>query len=321
MEKIIYEIAEGLGLSDIRITLLAGDASTRKYYRIEHSGGSFVLMKGEPFSDGDPNLQSLKAYSHMGINVPAVHKIFPELGVIIQQDVGDLHLQLIKDTCRLKKYYKEAVDVLVAFQRKAFEHEKEGTDLYPNKVRFTHEKFMSELNMTTEYYINGIRGGKGSGLQKSILHELYVSIVDEMMKQPFLLQHRDYHSRNLMVHSDKLYVIDIQDSRLGPFAYDIASLVIDPYIELGSALYDDIINSYYDGIKDIVKCDHSQYLRFYNLCFLQRGIKILGTFAYQKINKNNPNYLRYIPVSVEKIKKVSAEFPDWNDVILKEILL
>ena len=320
MEKIIYEIAEGLGLNDIHITLLTGDASTRKYYRVEHSGGSFVLMKGDPFPDSDPNLQSLKAYSEMGINVPSVHKVFPELGVMIQQDVGNMHLQLVKDMGHLKKYYEEAVNILITFQKKAFSHEKDGRDIYPNKIRFTHEKFMSELNMTTEYYVNGIRGVKGSDRQKNRLQELYTNIINEMMEQPFLLQHRDYHSRNLMVHSDKLYVIDIQDSRLGPFTYDVASLVIDPYIELDNVLCDDIIDSYYKGIKDIVKCDHGQYLRYYNLCFLQRGIKILGTFAHQKINRNNPNYLKYIPIVIEKIKKVSVEFPEWNDAILKEIL-
>jgi aminoglycoside/choline kinase family phosphotransferase len=263
---------------------------------------------------------SLKAYSDMGINVPVVHNVFPDLGIMIQQDIGDVHLQLIGDKAKLGRYYEEAVDILITFQKKAFEYERNGKDLYPLKIKFTHEKFISELNMTTEYYINGLRGAKGSVSQKEVLQGLYKDIVTEMMEQPFLLQHRDYHSRNLMVHSDKLYVIDIQDSRLGPFTYDIASLVIDPYIDLDSTVKEKIIVSYYDGIKDTVKCDYDQYLRYYELCFLQRGIKILGTFAYQKIGKNNPNYLRYIPASVEKIKKISAKFPKWNDLILKEIL-
>ena len=31
-----------------------------------------------------------------------------------------------------------------------------------------------------------------------------------------MLCHRDYHSRNLMLHNDRLYIIDFQDARMGP---------------------------------------------------------------------------------------------------------
>ena len=320
MENTIRKLADRMGFKEAKITLLAGDASTRKYYRVSYLDKSFIFMKGDPFSDEDANVSSLKAYSEMGINVPKVNEIFPELGVVVQEDIGDTHLQNIKDKGLLKKYYKDVVEMLVKFQKQALALDKNGKKIYPNTVSFTKEKFMSELNMTTDFYVEKLNSRKISQDKKNRLNELYTDLVDRMMQQPFLLQHRDYHSRNLMIHKDRVYLIDIQDSRLGPFTYDIASLVIDPYIELDSKLYEEITGSYYDGIKDIAACSYDEYLKYYGLCFIQRGIKILGTFAYQKTEKSNSGYLKYIPSSIQKIKQICTAFPEWEKTLKEEIL-
>ena len=320
MENTIRKLADKMGLKGAQITLLAGDASTRKYYRVSHLDKSFIFMKGYSFNDEDANVSSLKAYSEMGINVPKVYELFPELGVVVQEDIGNLHLQNVKEKELLKKYYKDVVDMLVKFQKKALAIDKSGIRIYPNTISFTKEKFMFELNMTTEFYVEKLNSKKISQGKKEVLQKLYADIVNRMMKQPFLLQHRDYHSRNLMIHNDSVYLIDIQDSRLGPFTYDIASLVIDPYIELDEKLYEEIIGSYYDGIKDVISCSYDKYLKYYGICFIQRGIKILGTFAYQKTEKGNSGYLKHIPDSVHKIRKVCGEFPEWQKMIEEEIL-
>jgi len=320
MENTIRKLADKIGLKGAQITLLTGDASTRKYYRVSLLDKSFIFMQGEPFSDEDANVSALKAYSEMGIKVPKVHALFPALGVVVQEDIGDLHLQNIKDKGLLRKYYIDVVNILIKFQKQAQVIDKNGRKIYPNTISFTKEKFMSELNMTTEFYVEKLNNKKISQVKKEILQRLYIDIVDRMMKQPFLLQHRDYHSRNLMIHNDNVYLIDIQDSRLGPFAYDIASLVIDPYIELDERLYEEIIGLYYDGIKDLINCSYDEYLEYYGICFIQRGIKILGTFAYQKTEKGTSGYLKYLPYSVYKIRKACVKFPEWQQTIEEEIL-
>ena len=44
--------------------------------------------------------------------------------------------------------------------------------------------------------------------------------------------HRDFQSRNIMILGDRHYLIDFQGARKGPIQYDLASLLIDPYVEL-----------------------------------------------------------------------------------------
>ncbi|MEI6092468.1 MAG: phosphotransferase [bacterium] len=320
MERSIDKIIDSLGIDGAKVTLLAGDASTRKYYRIQGNSKSLILMHGDAFDENDSNVLSIESYLEMGVRVPSIHKIFQEQGILVQEDIGDVHLQSIKDKDLLKKYYKDAISQLIKLQRTAFEYQTNGKEIYPLKIKFTHEKFMSELNMTSNYYIKVLSNKNITEEKELKLNDLYKSIVDEMMKQTFLVQHRDYHSRNLMIHKNNVYMIDIQDTRLGPFTYDIASLMIDPYIELEDSLYNEIKEQYYDSIKDIVKCTHDEYSRFCDVCLIQRGIKILGTFAYQKIEKGKASYLPYIPISISRLKDALVKFPEWEKIIVEEVL-
>ena len=59
-----------------------------------------------------------------------------------------------------------------------------------------------------------------------------------------MLCHRDYHSRNLMLHDRRLYIIDFQDARMGPDTYDLASLLRDSYVDLTEARVDELIRTY-----------------------------------------------------------------------------
>ena len=56
-----------------------------------------------------------------------------------------------------------------------------------------------------------------------------------------MLCHRDYHSRNLMMHESLLYMIDFQDARMGPDTYDLVSLLRDSYVDLPEVVVDELI--------------------------------------------------------------------------------
>ena len=56
-----------------------------------------------------------------------------------------------------------------------------------------------------------------------------------------MLCHRDYHSRNLMLHDGQLYMIDFQDARMGPDTYDLVSLLRDAYVDLTAQQVEELI--------------------------------------------------------------------------------
>ena len=60
----------------------------------------------------------------------------------------------------------------------------------------------------------------------------WAAIAEELAAEPRVLCHRDYHSRNLMLHDGSLYIIDFQDARMGPDTYDLVSLLRDSYVDI-----------------------------------------------------------------------------------------
>jgi len=286
---------------DVKITLLAGDASTRRYYRVFSGGSTRILMQDEPFSKDASAIKCNRYFKELGIRVPELYEINCAKGTIIQEDVGSVHLESISDDDEVNRYYDEALDIMVRYQKGA-----KGFD-----VSFTKEKFMSELIMANDYY---------SHSKDKNVHVFFNELVDEMMAQKSMFLHRDYHSRNLMVSDGHLVVIDYQDARTGPFTYDLASLLIDPYRSIDPEKICRLIKSYHDKMKDVVDITYQEYERAYRLCYLQRGIKILGTYAYQKVKKNNDNYTKYIEPSVKKVRAVVEAFPEWKDIILGAVI-
>ena len=318
MSSNIKEIQGAVGFSDKAVvSLLAGDASSRKYYRVTDAGKNFIIVVSAPFSDDDPAILSNIAFKKLGVPVPEILKVIPEKGLMVKEDLGGVHLQDIKVDKKLFDYYDSVVDIMLTYQLNSANTKE---PLYPLSYSFTKEKFISELNMTTEYYFDGYKKNKLNGSDKKELELVYSDLVDKMMQQQFLLLHRDYHSRNIMLSKGKLFVIDYQDARLGPYTYDLASLIIDPYIELGESLKKHIIERYYNGVKHFINEPVADFDSDYSLCFLQRGIKILGTFAYQKLEKNNDRYLEYIEPSLKKVNSVLKVFPEWKKTVLGALL-
>ncbi len=87
----------------------------------------------------------------------------------------------------------------------------------------------------------GYRGAQLSDADREALRAEFRPIIDELAGEPRVLCHRDYHSRNLMMHEGLLYMIDFQDARMGPDTYDLVSLLRDSYVDLPEVVVDELI--------------------------------------------------------------------------------
>ena len=138
--------------------------------------------------------------------------------------------------------------------------------------------------------------------QREALSGEWSAIAHELASEPRVLCHRDYHSRNLMLHEGSLYIIDFQDARLGPDTYDLASLLRDSYVEISDRSLDDLI-AYFCALKGCegepalphLEQSSLEFRRRFDLMALQRNLKALGTFGYQTTTRRNPVYIQYMP--------------------------
>jgi aminoglycoside/choline kinase family phosphotransferase len=139
-----------------------------------------------------------------------------------------------------------------------------------------------------------------------MLSDEWRSIAEELASETRVLCHRDYHSRNLMLHRGRLYIIDFQDARMGPDTYDLVSLLRDSYVDLTDRELDELI-AYFLALKG--SGDATEFRRRFDVMALQRNLKALGTFGYQTIARANPVYIQYIPRTLRYVRTNLERYP------------
>src|SRR5690606_37192651 len=135
---------------------------------------------------------------------------------------------------------------------------------------------------------------------------------------PQVFVHRDYHSRNLMVVSDRNPgIIEFQDALRGPVGYDLVSLLKDCYI----AWPRERVESWVRGYRELLRArgldtgaDEAQFLRWFDLIGVQRHIKVLGIFARLWYRDGKPGYLRDLPLTLEYTRDACARYPELSDL-------
>ena len=134
-----------------------------------------------------------------------------------------------------------------------------------------------------------------------------------------MLCHRDYHSRNLMLHDGQLYIIDFQDARMGPDTYDLVSLLRDSYVDLTAQQVDELI-AFFLALKRRAggAGDAREFRRRFDLMALQRNLKALGTFGFKTTSRDNPVYIQYIPRTLRYVRANLAKYPRFDR--LRELL-
>ena len=293
-------IAREIGTADFEPYQLAGDASSRKYYRIVFDNQSRVLMFWEPFSDSDnyPFLNVQAHFAKVDVRVPKVEACAPELGVVLLEDLGDLTLERKfwenQNQAQALPFYFQAVDEIIKI------HYLASKPSHPPSVcqttMFDTAKFMWEMNYAREHFLEKVGGIKLTDSVQKDLQKEFLNICELLDRQPKYVCHRDYHSRNLMLKLGRVFVIDFQDARTGPIQYDLVSLVHDSYVQLWPESMEAIVQDYVDKAGDCGPkgCIRPDFDEIFKVQVIQRCFKACGSFTSFYNMRNDTRYLKYI---------------------------
>lgn len=311
--------------------LIAGDASDRKFYRIQnHKPGQedaicmeFPTWEGGFGGDPISWLEMHAALSKMEIPIPKVLKVDKENLCIFTEDLGDAFLSSVPKGHFLDRY-KEALSLLIKAQYPA-----SPIPSPAEKKAFDFEKLYDEMKFFIKYFLNGflhldIQEEKSSG--EGVFSDLK-NLCQTLDQRPRVLCHRDYHSRNIMVKNDRIYWIDFQDARMGPHTYDVVSLVRDSYVEMDWKTRDMLFEYYFTELNK-ARSQHKlnpfskqEYDLELKLMGLQRNLKAIGSFAYLSMEKSKPNYIQYIKPTLDLVCSEQADasglFPDLFSLLKK----
>jgi aminoglycoside/choline kinase family phosphotransferase len=314
-----YLQKSGLAARGPKVIPLTGDASDRKYFRVVMADGDSLVLalhagaiefETLPFANVNDLLRQVP------LPVPAILGHDNADGLIALEDLGDVTLQAHLGAASPVEHaalYRQAVALVATLQRRGAELESDR--YFPFGIAFDVEKLTWELDFFVKHFVEGYRNAALSEAQRAALAAEWAAIVGELAAEPRVLCHRDYHSRNLMLHRGRLHIIDFQDARMGPDTYDLVSLLRDSYVDLTDRELDELI-AYFLALKGT--SDAARFRERFDLMALQRNLKALGTFGFQTITRRNPVYIQYIPRTLRYARTNLAQYPRFAR--LREIL-
>jgi aminoglycoside/choline kinase family phosphotransferase len=291
-----YLSANGLAARRPKVVPLTGDASDRRYFRILFADGDSIVLALHSASIDFATLPFANVaglLQQMPLPVPAILGHDDADGIVALEDLGDVTLQAHLGAASATEHaalYREAVGLIEMLQRRG--RELAGERFLPYRIAFDVEKLTWELEFFVKHFLEAYRGVALGAADREALRAEWAAITEELSSEPRVVCHRDYHSRNLMLHRGRLNIIDFQDARLGPDSYDLASLLRDSYVDLTDRELEDLI-AYFLALKG--NPDPAEFRRRFDLMALQRNLKALGTFGFQTATRGNPVYIQYIP--------------------------
>lgn len=298
----------GLASHDITLIPLKGDGSDRKWYRATCGGKSIIVVDhGPPAKKGISEADAFAAIGrHLkksGIPVPEIYAYDRPSGIILIEDLGDTHLHGViknehnKDS--ITTHYQAVIDRLIIMQING----KEGFD----KGNCFETPYYDEdviINRESRYFVEAfLNGYLGLGVDFQDLEDEFLFIAGHALSDQFTgFLHRDFQSRNIIVKNGEYYFIDFQSGRLGPLQYDLASLLIDPYVELPEDVQQDLLRYYINRLSDRISLDPDVFSEVYQYNALNRNLQILGAFAYLSGVKGKDGFRAYIPAAWKSLR-------------------
>jgi aminoglycoside/choline kinase family phosphotransferase len=291
-----------IGHVSFKITPVAGDASFRKYFRLHlENGHTKIIMDAPPSRENIlPFINIAKLLVSHGIHAPTIYAYDQELGFVLLEDLSDSLLlsQLIVDNS--DNLAKLAVDTLLQMQ----------TIDASALPKFDKEFILTELGIFREWFVLAWLNISLTDAEELLLNNVFDWLAEQIIQQPQVFIHRDYHSRNLIVTQvDDLSVIDFQDAMLGPISYDLVSLLKDCYIQWPEAKLQQWLSYFYNRAQ-IDNISLVDFTRFFELCGIQRHLKVLGVFCRLSLRDNKPDYLHSLPLIFNYLKPCLEKYPE-----------
>jgi aminoglycoside/choline kinase family phosphotransferase len=310
----------GLDPSNARPLPPAGSA--RALTRLFHTGGSLVLVENPVTVTDAVNENDAFGYlaAHLGargIPVPGVLAYKRSRGWSLVEDLGDRDLftearealhgphppgAAAAAVGHLAARYREALDVLVRLQV-------EGAEGFDPRRTHNPPRYDAALMREGEsgYFVRELLGRRlGLPVPPGLDDELdALAALAAAAGTPCLL-HRDFQSQNLKIHLGRICVIDFQGARLGPPQYDVASLLLDPYVALPAPLRAELLEHYLGQFTARTGTARADFIEHYPLIAAHRLMQALGAYAFLGLQRGKPAFLAHIPAALRLLAETLA---------------
>ncbi|GKW54208.1 cell wall phosphotransferase [Pseudoalteromonas sp. NCCP-2140] len=290
---------------EYQLAAITGDASFRRYFRVNTSDESYIVMDSDPDElDNTPYIELNKVFSQHGFKLPKILQADEKQGFFLLSDLGNTHLaDLLGDEDRTL-HYKHLIKLSAQWAQ-----------IPPAQYMkvFDGEFLQFELSIFRDWLVDNFIGEQLSADEQKMWQQACELLVNNALEQPIVTVHRDFHSRNIMRTGQQWAIIDYQDAVQGPVCYDLVSLLRDCYFKLPEQELDYLLHYAYDEFSEqqlLQDTSFAMFKRWFDLTGVQRHLKAAGIFCRLKLRDGKSGYLNNVLPTLTYISNVSKEYPE-----------
>jgi NDP-sugar pyrophosphorylase family protein/aminoglycoside/choline kinase family phosphotransferase len=324
--------------------LIGLGGSDRRYFRVRNRSRSAVLMECRPEDpDYERHLVYTRFFAAHTVPVPKLISTDEARKAALFEDLGDTslysYMKLPRSNGHIGDIYRRVLDILVKLHAKATENIQE-CPLLQARI-FDYDYLRWETGYFLERFVLGLKKIPLSNTQP--LDDEFHRLAQNVDSFPKAVIHRDFQCQNIMItHGSVPRVIDFQGARMAPAAYDIASILWDPYHRLDDSVREGLIEYYVREMKmayhkgaqknpsprssprrgeearDSLSprrkegrgegasqsaFDEKTFFDSLILCRLQRHMQALGAYGFLSEVKGKKYFLKHIPEALRLLRE------------------
>lgn len=280
------------GWGDAEESLLAGDASFRKYFRLKRASGAAVVMDSPAAHEPvEPFVRVGRHLLKLGLSAPEIFAEDQANGFLLLEDLGDdTFARMLEKGGDETALYEHATDVLVAL------HQAPDHGLLPGLGAYLGEGLIDAAMLLAEWYLPEASGKPVPPEEIASYRAAWQACLTHLPAGGDTLLLRDYHKDNLLWLPARPGVkacglLDFQDAQRGHPSYDLVSLIEDARRDVSPAAYAQCLRRYLD----MTGLDAQDFRTGFALMAAQRHARVIGLFIRLWRRDGKPVYLPHLP--------------------------
>ena len=291
-EDEIINLSIQCNFNAIKASPLKLEASGREYWRVTNEDNSMILCYLDP-SIGDHSdfikiTNSLKENNINSVNI--IHHN-ADLGVTLQEDLGDSDLLSILEEENELKLLRGSLDLLIKIQ-----DSKIG-----NIQKFSEDELEQQMNLFKDIFCIEFLNIQPD----ESINDLVSLVLNNLNDQPWVNCHFDFERRNLILQNNQIKVIDYQDMKIGPIGIDLSGILIDHYYPVNFEKIETLLSYFADKIES--KHTKLELFEFLRWGCIQRNMRILGTLANLYLKQDRAVRLKDLPMILLNLHSMIPE--------------
>ncbi len=287
--------------------VLPGSGSYREYCRIKSNSHQAIGAYNSDIKENIAFLEFAEHFFKKDISVPEIFKVNDEKTCYIQEDLGNLTLfDYLSKTRELEGFsekitnvYKRVLRELPKIQISAGKEIKYEY-CYP-RAAFDKQSMMWDLNYFKYYFLKLAK----IPFDEQALEDDFQAFCNYLLtaENEYFL-YRDFQSRNIMLHNNRVAFIDFQGGRKGALQYDLASLLYDAKADIPQAIRNELLEFYLDELDNFKTTDRTEFKAYYTGYVLIRIMQAMGAYGFRGFYEKKEHFLKSIPFALENLKYI-----------------